>query len=458
MSKENGIMSKFTSFLEEKLVPVGVKLSSQRHLRAVRDGMVAATPLTLLGGVILIVSSPPVNLNVIKPTNFFYRFLISWKKFAMAYGMDLELPFRMSMGLMALFIAIGISYSLSKSYGIDPLGSLIVSAVTFLVVSAPSNLGVMSSKIAKDMVGTKILENQSILIPSDYLGAEGIFTAIVIALITTEITRILKQKGLVIKMPDSVPPAILASFESIIPLTVSVILFYVISLIVQSMSGVLIPQLIMKALQPLVSAVDSPGGIIIISVLTQLLWLVGLHGSSIVTGAVGAFELGNLANNANLVSLGKEAAFVYTEPFRAFFMIIGGAGATMGLVLLLLRSKSSQLKSLGKLSIIPSIFNINEPVIFGVPLVLNPILAIPFVIVQMVNGLIAYGLMHFDILGKTFSVVPWTTPAPIGGFLATMDYKAPIIIILLLVLDIVIWYPFFKTYEKQLLNAEIKSK
>lgn len=456
MSNEKSIMSKFTTFLEEKLVPIGTKISSQRHLMAIRDGMVSATPLALLGGAILIISSPPVNLNVIKPTNLFYKFLISWKQFAMAYGMELELPFRMSMGLMALFIVIGISYSLSRSYKMNPLGSLITSAVTFLIVAAPSDLGVMSKTITQDMVGSKILENQSILIPSQYLSAEGIFTAIIIAILTTEITRILKQKGFVIKMPDSVPPAIMASFESIIPLAVCAILFYAISLIVQSTSGMLIPQLVMKALQPLVGAVDSPGGIIVISLLTQLLWLVGLHGSSIVSGAVGAFEIGNLVNNANLVSAGKQAAFIYTEPFRAFFMIIGGAGATMGLALLLLRSKSVQLKKLGKLSILPSIFNINEPIIFGVPLVLNPVLAIPFILVQMVNGMVAYGLMKCGILAKTFSVVPWTTPAPIGGFLATMDYKAPIFIIMLIALDVLIWYPFFKAYEKQLIKSEIE--
>lgn len=454
MSNKTNIMSKFTTILEEKLMPIGTKISSQRHLMAIRDGMVSATPLALLGGAILIISSPPVNLKVIQPTNFFNKFLIMWKKFAMAYGMELELPFRMSMGLMALFIAIAIAYSLAKSYKMNPLGSLITSAVTFLIVAAPSNLGVMSKTITPDMVGTKILEHQSILIPSQFLGAEGIFTAIIVAIISTEITRILQQKGFVIKMPDSVPPAIMASFEAIIPLAVNAILFYVISLVAQSASGMLIPQLIMKALQPLVGAVDSPGGIIVISLATQLLWLVGLHGSSIVTGAVGAFELGNLAKNAELVTAGGQAAFIYTEPFRAFFMIIGGAGATMGLVILLLRSKSVQLKKLGRLAIVPSIFNINEPVIFGVPIVLNLILAVPFILVQMVNGLITYGLMKTNFLAKTFANVPWTTPAPIGGFLATMDLKAPIVILGLLAIDILIWYPFFKVYEKQLLKEE----
>ena len=454
MSKENGVMANFTSLLEEKLVPIGEKVSSQRHLRAIRDGMVAATPLTLLGGAILIISSPPVDLNVIQPTNFFYRFLIAWKKFAMAYGMELELPFRMTMGIMALFIAIGVAYNLAKSYKMDPIGSLVVSAVTFLVVSAPSDLGVMSSLINENMTGAEVLKNQSILIPSQYLGAEGIFTAIIIGIVTTEITRLLKDKGFVIKMPDSVPPAITASFESIIPMTVSVLLFYGISLLVQSKSGMLIPQVIMKGLQPIVGAVDSLGGIIVISIITQLLWLVGLHGSSIVSGAVGVFEIGNLANNADLIAAGKAPIFIYTQSFRAFFMIIGGAGATFGLVLLLLRSKSSQLRNLGKLAIVPSIFNINEPVIFGVPLVFNPVLAIPFILVQIVNGTITYGLMKGNIIRKTFANVPWTTPAPIGAALATMDFKAFFLVLILLGIDVLIWYPFFKAYERQLLKAE----
>ncbi|MDN6671622.1 MAG: PTS sugar transporter subunit IIC [Staphylococcus equorum] len=458
MSKRFNFMDKFTNFLEDKLVPLGYKVSTQKHLGAIRDGMIAATPLTLLGGAILIISSPPVDLETIEPTNLFFRLLIAWKKFAIEYGMELELPFRMSMGMMALFITIGIAYSLSKSYKVDPLSGLITSAVTFLVVSAPSNLGVMSDVITEDMVGTTILENQSILMPTQFLGAEGIFTAIIVGLISTEITRLMKQKGIVIKMPESVPPAIFASFEAIIPMAVSVFSFFGLSLIVQNLSGLLIPEIIMEGLQPLVGSVDSPLGIIAISILTQLLWLVGLHGSSIVSGVVGMFELGNLAQNSDLVAAGQEASFIYTEPFRAFFMILGGAGATIGLVLLMMGSRSSQLKQLGRLAIVPSIFNINEPVIFGVPLVLNPVLAIPFILVQTINGVVAYFLMSTELLSKTFIQVPWTTPSPLGGFLSTMDWRAPIIILLLIVVDILIWYPFFKAYENQLVNEELRLK
>ena len=135
-------------------------------------------------------------------------------------------------------------------------------------------------------------------------------------------------------------------------------------------------------------------------------------------------------------------------------MILGGAGATIGLNILMLRSRSKQLKTLGRLAIVPSIFNINEPLIFGTPIVLNPTLAIPFILAQTVNGVLTYLIMYVDIIGKTFTYVPWTTPAPIGAAISTMDFKALIWVLLLIIVDLLIWFPFFKSYEKQLILEE----
>ena len=448
-------VNKFEQFLDSKLIPLGNKVSQQRHLKAIRDGMVAATPLALLGGMTLIVTSPPVDLNTMQPTNFIFKFLIAWKEWAVEYGMQIELLQRASMGMMALFICMAIAHSLAKSYKLDSMGSMIISAVCFLIASVPSDLGVMASKITPTMTGEEVLANQSVLMPTGFLGAEGIFTAILLAIITTEVTRFLKEKNIMIKMPDAVPAAVKASFASIIPLIVNAVGVFLLSLLAQKLSeGLLIPELIKAALQPLVVAVDSPFGIILISVVTQVLWLVGLHGSSIVSGVVGAFELGNLTANAELVTQGLVPEFIYTEPFRAFFMILGGAGATIALNILMLRSKAKQLKTLGRLAIVPSMFNINEPLIFGTPLVLNPTLAIPFILAQTVNGLLTYLVMSMDIIGKTFTYVPWTTPAPLGAALSTMDVKAFVWILLLIVVDLVIWYPFFKSYEKQLVLEE----
>lgn len=448
-------VNRFEKFLDAKLIPLGNKVSQQRHLKAIRDGMVAATPLALLGGMTLIVTSPPVNLETMKPTNFLFQFLIAWKQWAVANGMQIELLYRASMGLMAMFICLAIAHSLAKSYKMDPVGSMIVSAVCFMITSAPSDLGVMSAGITAKMTGEQILANQSVLMPTGFLGAEGIFTAIILGLLTTEVTRVMHERGLFIKMPDAVPAPVKASFASIIPLIVNAVGIFLISMLVQKLSGgLLIPELIKALFKPLVVAVDSPFGIILISVVTQVLWLVGLHGSSIVSGVVGAFELGNLTANAALVTQGLSPEYIYTEPFRAFFMILGGAGATIGLNILMLRSRSNQLKTLGRLAIVPSIFNINEPLIFGTPIVLNPTLAIPFILAQTVNGVLTYLIMYVDIIGKTFTYVPWTTPAPIGAAISTMDFKALIWVLLLIIVDLLIWFPFFKSYEKQLILEE----
>lgn len=447
--------NKFNKFLNDKLVPLGAKISNQPHLKAIRDGMVAATPLALLGGMTLIVTSPPVNLETMKPTNIFFQFLIAWKQWAIQHGLGIELLFRSSMGLMALFVCMAISNSLAKHYKMQSMNTMIIAAVSFLITSAPSNLVVFSDILNKSKTIEKALEGQSMALPMNYLGAEGIFTAIIIGLLITESTRFLQDRGLLIKMPDAVPEPVKASFASIIPLVVNVVGIFLISLLVQSLTGgLLIPDLIKKLFSPFVFAVDSVVGIFLISIVTQLLWVVGLHGSSIVSGLVGAFELGNLAANAEAVTKGLTPEFIYTEPFRAFFMILGGAGATIGLNILMLRSKDKQMKTLGKLAILPSIFNINEPIIFGVPIVLNPVLAIPFIGVQTVNGILTYIVMKLDILGKTYTYVPWTTPAPIGAAIATMSIIAFFWIIFLIVLDILMWYPFFKTYEKQLLKEE----
>ena len=447
--------NKFNKFLNDKLVPLGAKISNQPHLKAIRDGMVAATPVALLGGMTLIVTSPPVNLETMKPTNIFFQFLIAWKQWAMQHGLGIELLFRSSMGLMALFVCMAISNSLAKHYKMQSMNTMIIAAVSFLITSAPSNLVVFSDILNKSKTIEKALEGQSMALPMNYLGAEGIFTAIIIGLLVTESTRFLQDRGLLIKMPEAVPEPVKASFASIIPLVVNVVGIFLISLLVQSLTGgLLIPDLIKKLFSPFVFAVDSVVGIFLISIVTQLLWVVGLHGSSIVSGLVGAFELGNLAANAEAVTKGLAPEFIYTEPFRAFFMILGGAGATIGLNILMLRSKDKQMRTLGKLAILPSIFNINEPIIFGVPIVLNPVLAIPFIGVQTVNGILTYIVMKLDILGETYTYVPWTTPAPIGAAIATMSIIAFFWIIFLIVLDILMWYPFFKTYEKQLLKEE----
>lgn len=424
---------RLNSVLENYLLPVAGLIANQRHLKSMRDGLIYTIPFTIMGGLVLIVANPPIAKDVL-PSNFFLKFMVAWRDWAAANADAIQLPFKMTMGIMALFVAIGVAYSLARSYKMDTLSASTIAVATFLIVAAPIKDG---------------------NIPAGYIDAKGIFTAVIIGLGSVEITRFLKSRNITIKMPEGVPPAVTSSFDALIPLGVNVLFFYFVSLVVQKLSGMIVPQAIMTILAPAIKAVDSAPAIFLVATLAQLFWFVGIHGAAIVkTGLIQPFLDQNIFANAEAALSGNSLPYVFTNPFWAYFMILGGSGATLGFTLMCVRSKSKQLNALGKVALLPALFNINEPIIFGTPMVLNPIMFIPFVFVQGINGVIAFYLTKLNFVNAAFINVPWTTPAPIGAFLATMDWRAIILVFALLILDMVLYYPFFKIYEKQLIEQE----
>lgn len=425
-------MEKFNELANRTLVPIANKLGNQRHLAAIRDGMVVAIPLSILGGVCLIISTPPFKPETLPNWGFVSDMLNGWYNWAQANKAMLQLPYNMTMALMGLFIAFAIAYHLADEYEMPKLNSAIVSTAVFLIVSAPTTSAVASNLIVDGKSATDLLSLAGNYIPTTYLDAKGIFTAILVAIGCVEIMHFMFKKDIRIKMPEGVPPAISSSFDAILPLFICVIIFYGLSLVVQNFSGQLLPSMIMTVLAPAISGLDSLVGICLITMIAQVFWFFGLHGASITQPIVHYF----------------------TQPFWSYVITLGGGGATMGLCILLLKSKSAELKTLGKLSIGPAIFNINEPIIFGLPMVLNPLMMIPFIFVPVINSIIAYGLMAFHIVGKGIIETPWTTPAPLGAALGCMDFKAAIMVIGLIILDMVLYYPFFKLLEKQKLEEE----
>lgn len=418
--------------LEKYLLPLAGTIANQRHLKAMRDGLIYSIPFTVLGGLVLIIGNPPIGKDVVA-TNIFLKFMVAWRDWAAANSGAIHLPYNMTMGIMALFVALGVSYSLARNYKMDTLSASAIAAATFLVVAAPLKDG---------------------NIPTAYLDAKGIFTAIIVGLLTVEITRFLKAKNITIKMPEGVPPAVSSSFDALIPLAINVLFFYFISLMIQGISGMIIPQAIMTALTPATKAIDSLPAIFIFSTIAQLFWFTGIHGAALMGAVLDPFKLANVAANAEQYLAGQPLTHIFTDTFWAYYIVLGGSGATLGLTLLYLRSKSKQLNGIGKVALLPALFNINEPVIFGTPMVLNPIMFIPFVFVQGINGAIAYLAVKVGLVRASFAAVPWTTPAPIGAFLATLDWRAVVLVLVLLVIDIVLYYPFFKIYENQLAKNE----
>lgn len=366
----------------------------------------------------------------------------------------LQLPYNMTMALMGLFIAFAIAYHLAEEYEMPKLNSAIVSTAVFLIVSAPTTSAVASNLIVDGKSATDLLALAGNYIPTTYLDAKGIFTAILVAIGCVEIMHFMFKKDIHIKMPEGVPPAISSSFDAILPLFICVIIFYGLSLVVQNFSGQLLPSMIMTVLAPAISGLDSLVGICLITMIAQVFWFFGLHGASITQPIRLPFMQMYLIANLSAFSAGQPIVHYFTQPFWSYVITLGGGGATMGLCILLLRSKSAELKTLGKLSIGPAIFNINEPIIFGLPMVLNPLMMIPFIFVPVINSIIAYGFMAFHIVGKGIIETPWTTPAPLGAALGCMDFKAAIMVIGLIILDMVLYYPFFKLLEKQKLEEE----
>ncbi|MBC5628120.1 PTS sugar transporter subunit IIC [Clostridium sp. NSJ-6] len=447
-------MNKFNQFADKYLVPIANKVGTQRHIQAIKDGMTVAIPLSILGGMCLIVATPPFTAEQVSGEGIISKLLLGWYTWAKANGDALKLPFNMTMGLMGLFIVFSIAYSLAKHYKMPELNASVISTAVFLLVSAPTTKAVTSNLIVDGATAADLLSKQGSFLSTSFLDANGIFTAIIVGIGCVEIMHFLLKKDIRFKMPDGVPPAIASSFDSIIPLFTCVAIFYSASLIVQNLSGELIPKMIMTVLAPAMSGLDSLVGICMIVIIAQIFWFFGLHGASITQFVRLPFMQMYLMNNIAAYEAGQPIVHFFTQPFWSYIINLGGGGATFSLCFLLARSKSVQLKQLGRLGIGPAIFNINEPIIFGLPLVLNPIMMIPFIFVPVVNSIIAYVCMATGIVGKGIIETPWTTPAPIGAALGCMDIKAGIMVCGLIVLDVFMYYPFFKLLEKQKLEEE----
>ncbi|HBV40343.1 MAG TPA: PTS cellobiose transporter subunit IIC [Erwinia sp.] len=414
--------------IENRISPVAARLSSQRHVVAIKDGFIASMPFLIVGSFMLLFSHPPFS------ENSQWAFAKWWLGMVRQYNDQLMMPYNMTMGIMAVFITSAIAYNLAQSYKLNGLMAALLSLMTFLVVAAPQKDGALS--VAS-------------------LGGEGIFTAILISLYCTEVMHLLTKHNIGFKLPEQVPPKIRQSFDLLIPILVIFLTLYPLNLFMESHFGLLLPQAIMALFAPILSAADSLPAVLIAVLLCHLLWFAGIHGAAIVGGLLQAFWLANLGINQEALNTGQEVTKVFVEPFWQFFITVGGSGATMGLVILYLRSKSAHLRSIGRLGFVPGLFNINEPIIFGSPVVMNPLLFIPFVTTPLVNAVIAWTATRTNLINHAISLAPWTTPGPIGAAWSTgWDWRAVVLVAFLIGLSTLIYYPFFKMYERQLLQQE----
>lgn len=419
--------------LEKLLAPLANKLGNQRHLQAISNGMMMSLALIVVGSIFLIIANPPINLDLVdlNTGNIFLKALIGWKQWAVANYDAITIPYTMTMGLIGLVTAFGVSYSLAESYKMKSAINGIISMCVFLMIVAPVKEGQLSMA---------------------YLGADGLFVALIVGLLSVEICRFVGNK-VVFTFPDSVPTAVTNFVNSLLPLAANIILIYGLNLIVIGMSGKSLPELIMSVLTPAISGVDNVWAYMAIFAFSNILWLFGINGSSIIFPIVFTLGLTNSGLNAELVNAGSSAEHIMNlQMYR--YAVLGGGGNTLGLVLLMCFSHVKHLRSIGRLSVVPGICGINEPVIFGGPIVLNPILAIPFVIMPCISIGLGYFVQSIGLVSMGYIIDPSFTPFFAQGFLSALDIRNVIFMFVLIAISVAVYYPFFKVYEKSLAEKE----
>ena len=425
-------MNGFVGFIEQKLMPVANKVGMQRHMVAIRKGIIATLPLTIVGSFFTILLNFPIE---------------SVAAFIEPYREVLDIPFRYTVGLLALYATFGIASSLAKSYKLDSLTAGILATMSFLIMAAPP------IRVLESVEGV-IDAGRFINVAN--LGSGSLFGAIVTAILSVEIYRFFIVKKITIKIPDGVPPEVTNSFMALIPGGAILVLFWVIRHII----GFDINGFLSNLLMPLkdVLAGNSLFGGLLTVFLICFFWVLGIHGPAIMGPVIRPFWDISIAENMEVFqSTGNahELPNIFTEQFLQWFVWIGGAGTTLALVVLFLFSKSNYLKQLGRLSILPGIFNINEPVIFGAPIVMNPILGIPFLVAPLITTTISYFATTTGIVPMMAARLGFAIPAPIAAWMSTnWSVAAGILVVVNFLITLAIYYPFFKVFEKQQLERE----
>jgi PTS system cellobiose-specific IIC component len=342
----------------------------------------------------------------------------------------LQVPVTATFGLLAVFACFAIGYDLGKRLKQEAIVSATIAAVVFLMIQ---------------------LQLQDQTFSMDGLGSKGLFTAIIIALVSVRVQKFFTDKGVVIKLPDNVPPIVYESFLSLSPLFFLVLVFWLIRFVL----GVDINHVVQVAFKPLVFALNTLPGILVYAFMVTLLWSVGINGDNAMDAIVAPIFLQYLAANVAATTAGQPLPYITANGFFSTFVNVGGTGATIALALVMLNSKEPGFRKVSRISLPTQIFGINEPIFFGFPIVLNPIFMVPYILNALVLTTGTYLLMHWNLIHKPFVNVPWTTPPIIGQYLVSGgDWRAAVWGLISIAIAMLVYFPFAKAAERQRLNAE----
>ena len=424
-------MNKLIAYIE-KGKPFFEKLSRNIYLRAIRDGFIAGMPVILFSSIFILIAFVPNSWG------------FKWSDEVVAFLMK---PYSYSMGILALLVAgttaksltDSVNRSMEKTNQINYMSTLLAAIVGLLMLAADP------------------IENG---LATGFLGTKGLLSAFLAAFVTVAIYKVCVKNNVTIRMPDEVPPNISQVFKDVIPFTLSVVSLYALDLLARHFVGASVAESIGKFFAPLFSAADGYLGITIIFGAFAFFWFVGIHGPSIVEPAIAAITYANAEVNLNLLQQGMHADKILTSGTQMFIVTMGGTGATLVVPFMFMwLTKSKRNRAIGRASVVPTFFGVNEPILFGAPLVLNPIFFIPFIFAPIANVWIFKFFIETLGMNSFTANLPWTTPAPLGLVLGTnFQVLSFILAALLIVVDVVIYYPFLKVYDEQILEEERSGK
>jgi cellobiose PTS system EIIC component len=423
-------MNKMIQLLEKYFIPVAAKIGGQRHLVAIRDGFMVIMPLIIAGALAVLFNSFPVD---------------GWPEWLKANGYDAVAGniWNGTFAIIGLLIAGTVAYNLAKGYGVDGLSAAVLSIGVYVIFSPATG-------------------NETWGIEMAFLGAQGLFVSLIVAIITTEIFRLLIQKNLIVKMPDGVPPAVSRSFAALFPGMIVLIIAGFIQYFIALNDQNLFKWVFSTIQEPLQGFGDSLPALLLVAFLNHFLWFFGLHGSNILGGLIDPIYLPLIEKNIAVfkeTGNAADAPHLVTKQLLDAFVYMGGSGATLALlVAVLIFAKSNQARAVGKLATPAGVFNINEPVMFGFPIVLNPMMFIPFILTPLVMSLTAYYAIYFGWVPRTVQMPPWTAPPIMSGWLVTGgSYKGVILQLVNFAIAVVMYIPFVIAADKQMQRSEAEA-
>lgn len=429
----------FMDKLEEKLMPMAAKISGNAHLQSIRDGFALAMPLLIIGSMFMLISNFPIQswMDLLRSTE------VNGNTIASYFSAATNATFT----IMSIFVVIGIGYSYGGKLKVNQIFSGIVSLVAwFILMPFSFEFTPEGSEEALTVNGLSF----------DWLGSKGVFIGIISAFLAVRIYKIIIDKGLVIKMPAGVPPTVGQSFAALLPaafvMTAFVLIRFIFSLTPWDNAFNFVYSVLQLPLQHIGGTLTA---MILVYLFAHILWFLGIHGTNITDSMFMPILYALSAENLAKVNAGQLPENIINVQFQNLFATYGGAGSTLSLLIVaVLIAKSKRLKQLSKLSILPAIFGINEPVIYGLPIVLNPLLMVPFILVPTINIIISYVTMNIGLVPIPNGVImPWTTPPIVSGFLSS-NWQGAVLQLFLIVLGCLIYYPFVVAIDKNNLIQE----